>query len=61
MKEQADFQVGSAQVVHQLTLGGLGETCSRLDLDDECLVHDHVNALESNLLGLVGDTHGVLS
>jgi len=48
MQNEADLEGGRPEVVEQLALGRLGRFDTRLGFDDEALIDDHVNSLDSN-------------
>jgi hypothetical protein len=61
MEQQADLEIGSPQVVEQLSIGSLVQLVCGLDLDDELAVDDHVHSLVRKLVALVHDTNAYLS
>jgi hypothetical protein len=61
MQEKPDFKVRSAKVVVNLTRRTFMKVSTRLGLNDEFLVYDHVEPLNSELLTLVHDTNADLS
>ena len=57
MKQEANLQISSAQVVVNLSVCTLVGLIRRLDLDDQLVVNDHVKPLVRELFTLVHDTN----
>jgi hypothetical protein len=56
MQKEADFQIGRAEIVVQLTNGELAQLEACLGLHNELVIHDHVYALYAQLLPFVNDS-----
>ena len=55
MQEKSDLEGGRAQIAVDLPLGGPGEIGTGLDLHDDPVVHEHVEALGRERLPFVRD------
>src|SRR5687768_1212605 len=58
VEEEADFEIGGAEIIVELARGCPVQFVRGLRLDDEAAVHDHVEALAGELLTLVRHTDG---
>ena len=61
MQEHPELEIHYRHVVEQLALVGVGKTVTRLDLDHNLPLYQHVGAMEADSLTLEEDLDGYLS